>query len=94
MKASEYHKQNRDLFYAAKALDQAVLVSKEMGNFRQIPNLAERAAIYYQTTNSNECAISSLERAAKILLEKDHYPEQALPLYKHAADIALVSFFV
>lgn len=91
MKATEYYKQNRNLFYAAKALDQAVLICKEMGDFRLIPQLAERSANYYQTTNSNESAIASLERAAKIVLEKDNYPEQALPLYKHAADIATVS---
>lgn len=89
MKAAECHKQNRSLFYAAKAIDQAVLICKELGDLREIPALAERAANLYQTHGSGDTALSALDKAAKII--EQQYPEQALHLYKNAANIATVS---
>lgn len=89
MKAADCHKQNRSLFYAAKAIDQAILICKELGDLRQIPALAERSANYYQTHGSADTAASSLDKAAKIL--EQQYPEQALKLYQHAAEIVTVS---
>ncbi|XP_049819882.1 gamma-soluble NSF attachment protein [Aethina tumida] len=88
LKAVECHKQNRALFYAARALDQIILICKEMGNFREIYQHAEAAANMYQTHGSGESAASSLDKAAKIL--ESHNPEEALKLYQHAADIAIV----
>lgn len=88
LKASDCHKQNRAIFYAAKALDQAILVSKELGDLKDIPALAEKAANMFQTHGSGESASSSLDKAAKII--EAQYPADALRLYKHAADIALV----
>lgn len=88
LKAVECHKQNRGLFYAAKALDQAILVCKELGDLRDVASLAERAAKMYQSQGNAESAASSLDKAAKILESK--YPEEALPLFQHAAEISMI----
>lgn len=88
LKAADCHKQNRALFYAAKALDQAILVSKELGDLKDIPELAEKAANMFQTQGNGESASSSLDKAAKII--EAQYPEEALRLFQHAADVALV----
>ncbi|CAH1101964.1 unnamed protein product [Psylliodes chrysocephalus] len=88
LKAVECHKQNRALFYAAKALDQCVLVSKELGNLRDIAEYAERAANMFQTHGNAESAASSLDKAAKII--ESQYPEDALKLYQHATEIVLI----
>lgn len=88
MKAADCHKQSRSLFYAAKAIDQAVLICKELGDLREVRALAERAANLYQTHGSGDTAVSALDKAAKIL--EQQYPEQALALYQNAANIATV----
>lgn len=77
------------LFYAAKALDQCVLICKELGDLREVGNFAERAANMFQTHGSAESAAASLDKAAKIL--ESQYPADALKLYQQAAEIALVS---
>lgn len=86
LKAADCHKQNRGLFYAAKSLDQCILVCKEMGDIREIFNLAERAANLFQSQGSADSAAATLEKAAKIL--ESQLPVDALNLYRHAADIA------
>lgn len=88
LKAADCHKQNRLLFYAAKCIDQAILVCKELGDLREVPAFAERAANMYQSHGSADTAAASLDKAAKIV-EQQH-PEQALNLYLHAADIAMI----
>jgi F0F1-type ATP synthase delta subunit len=88
LKVVDCHKQNRAVFNAAKALDQCVLVCKELGELQEIASLAERAANMFQSNGSAEKAASSLERAAKIL--ESRYPEQALRLFQHASEIAMV----
>ncbi|XP_060519513.1 gamma-soluble NSF attachment protein-like [Cylas formicarius] len=88
LKTVECHKQNRALFYAAKALDQCVLVCKELGDFSEIASLAERAANMFQNHGSAESAAASLDKAAKIL--ESQRPADALRLYQRAAEIALI----
>ncbi|CAH0547480.1 unnamed protein product [Brassicogethes aeneus] len=88
LKAVECHKQNRALFYAAKALDQTILVCKEVGDFRDIYKYAERAANMFQSHGSAESACASLDKAAKILESQN--PEEALKLFQHAAEISTV----
>lgn len=77
------------LFYAAKALDQCILVCKELGDLQEISNFAQRAANMFQTYGSAESAAASLDKAAKIL--ESQHPDDALKLYKHAAEIVTVS---
>lgn len=43
----------------------------------------------YMRHGSPETAAASLDKAAKVL--EQHHLDQALPLYKQAADISLVS---
>lgn len=86
LKAAENHRQNRGLFYAAKALDQCILICKEMGDLRDIYDMAERAAHMFQSQGSAESATATLEKTAKIL--ESQCPMEALNLYRHAADIA------
>ena len=82
------------LFSAAKALDQAVLICKELGDLQDVASLAERAANMYQNHGSSDTAAASLDKAAKIL-EAQH-PEQALKLFQHASEVAMVGnhFFI
>ncbi|CAG9854124.1 unnamed protein product [Phyllotreta striolata] len=88
LKAVECYKQNKALFYAAKALDQCILVSKELGNLKDIAQYAERAANMYQNQGNGESAASSLDKAAKIL--ESQYPADALKLFQHATEIAMI----
>lgn len=88
LKSADCHKQNRALFHAAKAYDQAVLVCKDLNDFNSIRNLAERASNLHQQHGSPESAASSLDKAAKIL--EPNYPEEALSLFQHALDVSMV----
>lgn len=76
------------LFHAAKSLDQAILVCKELGDLREVAALADRACNMYQTHGSADAGASSLDKAAKLLEQQN--PEQALHLYQRAAEVALV----
>jgi gamma-soluble NSF attachment protein len=91
LKCADCHKQNRSLFHAAKALDQAILVSKDLNDFSSIRNLAERACNIYQQHGSAGSGATSLDKAAKIL--EPNYPEDALALYQHALDVSMVKSF-
>lgn len=75
------------LFYAGKALDQAVLVCKELNDLRDVQRLTMKAADYYQSHGSSDTAAASLDRGAKILESSNL--EETLPLYQRAADISL-----
>ncbi|XP_044734638.1 gamma-soluble NSF attachment protein [Chrysoperla carnea] len=88
MKAAECHKQNRSLFHAARSVEQAILVCKELGDMREVQHLADRACNMYQTHGSPDAGASVLEKAAKIL--EANYPEIALQLYQRAADVVLL----
>ena len=65
-------------------LEQAVLVSRDMGEMEDIAPLAERGALMYRQVNKPESASSLLEKAGK-MIEKD-LPGDATGLYEKAAD--------
>nr|XP_018904161.1 PREDICTED: gamma-soluble NSF attachment protein-like [Bemisia tabaci] len=88
MKASDCHKQNRSWFHAAKSLEQAILICKDLGDLREIPHLAEKSASLYQQYGSPEAAATVLNKAAKLLEQNN--AEEALRLYQHAADVAMI----
>lgn len=69
-------------------MDQCILICKELGDLREVASLAERAANMFQTHGSAESAASSLDKAAKIL--ESQHPADALKLFQHAAEIAMV----
>lgn len=88
LKAADCHKQNRSLFHAARSLEQAILVCKEMGDQRSITELAERACTWYQQQGSSDAAAQALAKAAKII--EQGQPEQALRLFQRAADVVSI----
>ena len=69
-------------------LDQAVIVSRDMGKPEDIAKLAERGAMMYRQVNKPEAASTLLDKAAKIV-EKDR-PEDATRLYEKAAETVSV----
>uniref|UniRef100_A0A1B6GL30 Gamma-soluble NSF attachment protein n=2 Tax=Proconiini TaxID=565685 RepID=A0A1B6GL30_9HEMI len=87
LKAAECHKQNRSWFHAAKSIEQALLVSKDLGDLREVSQLAERACSLYQQHGSYDAGAGVLDKAAKILEQTQ--PEQALALYQRAADVCM-----
>ncbi|XP_033340247.2 gamma-soluble NSF attachment protein [Megalopta genalis] len=87
MKASHCYKENRSWFYAAKNIEQAVLICKEMGNLAEVPKLAHSACSLYQMHGSPESGASVLDKAAKIIEASN--PQDALELYKRAASIVM-----
>lgn len=87
MKAAECYKQNRSSFHAAKSIEQAVLISKEMGNLSEIPKLAQSASSLYQMHGSPESGATVLDKAAKMIESTN--PEEALQLFKAAANIVM-----
>lgn len=86
-KASDCYKQNRSWFHAAKNLEQAVLICKEMGDLSEVPKLAHSACSLYQQHGSPESGATVLDKAAKILEATE--PEQALQLFQRAADVVM-----
>ncbi|PNF17069.1 Gamma-soluble NSF attachment protein [Cryptotermes secundus] len=88
LKAADCHRQNRSLFHAAKCIDQAVLVCKDLGDYRDVASLAERACNLYQQHGSPDSGSASLDKAAKLL--ESQRPDQALRLYQRAADVVLI----
>jgi hypothetical protein len=77
-----------NLLFYYRCIDQAVLVCKDLGDFRDVASMAERACSLYQQHGSPDSGSASLDKAAK-LLESQH-PEQALRLYERAAEVVLV----
>lgn len=89
LKCADCHRQNRSLFHSAKALDQAMMVCKDLNDFSSIRMFAERACNLYQQHGSPESGAASLDKAAKIL--EPNYPQDALALYQQALDVSMVS---
>ncbi|KAJ4431580.1 hypothetical protein ANN_20179, partial [Periplaneta americana] len=76
------------LIVCGRCIDQAVLICKDLGDYRDVASLAERACNLYQQHGSPDSGSAALDKAAK-LLESQH-PEQALRLYQRAADVVLI----
>lgn len=76
------------LNFCDRSLEQAILVCKELGNFSDVPKLAHSACSLYQQHGSPESGATVLDKAAKLLESTE--PEQALELFKRAADVVMV----
>ncbi|XP_076244085.1 gamma-soluble NSF attachment protein [Calliopsis andreniformis] len=87
MKASACYEQNKSWFHAAKSIEQAILISKEMGNLADVPKLAHSACNLYQMYGSHDAGASVLDKAAKMIEAKQ--PHDALELYKRASSIIM-----
>lgn len=87
LKAVENYKLNRSFFSAGKCLDQAALISKELGDMESIFTLCQRAACMYREHGIPDTAALSLEKGAKII--ENQLPEKALTMFEHAVDIVI-----
>ena len=67
-KACEMYKQMRTLFQAARMLEQAVLLSRDLDDMDGVVKYAERGALLYRQDGSNESAAQLLEKACKIVI--------------------------
>lgn len=73
-------------------MEQALLVTKDIGDLREVSQLAERACSLYQQHGSCDAGAGVLDKAAKILEQTQ--PTEALALYQRAADVCMVCIFV
>lgn len=76
------------LFHAAKCIDNATLICKEINEPMEIARLAEQACHLYQTNGNPEAGALCLDKAAK-MIEMD-YPERAIDLYRRGVDVVMV----
>ncbi|MPC20532.1 Gamma-soluble NSF attachment protein [Portunus trituberculatus] len=81
LKAVENYKLNRS------CLDQAALISKELGDLESIFTLCQRAACMYREHGIPDTAALSLEKGAKMI--DTQLPEKALIMFEHAVDIVI-----
>ncbi|XP_026760838.1 gamma-soluble NSF attachment protein-like [Galleria mellonella] len=86
LKASEYYKKNRSFFHAGKALENAIIVSKETATPDDLYSLAVESSSLYQQHGSGDSGAGVLDKAAKILEENS--PELAVKLFQQAADVS------
>ena len=84
LKAAEAYANNGNLYHAGKQLDQAMNIVKDMGQFDEVEELANRGGLLYRQSGSPESAAQLLVRAAKLLEMKD--PARSVMLYQKAAD--------
>lgn len=86
MLASDCYKKNKALFHSAKALENAIIVSKDISSAEETFRLAGEAASLYQQHGSGDSGANILDKAAKII--EDRSPELAFKLYHQAADVS------
>ena len=86
-KASDCYKQNKSWFHAAKSIEQAMLICKEMGNLEDVPKLAHNSCTLYQMHGSPESGATVLDKAGKMMESKDAH--KALDLFKRAATVVM-----
>ncbi|XP_059613006.1 gamma-soluble NSF attachment protein [Phlebotomus argentipes] len=87
MKCSHHYKLNRSWFHAAKALELAMQPMKEMGKYKDLPEVVVEAASLYQQHGSPEAAITVLEKSSKFM--ESHMPDMAIGLLNKAVDIVM-----
>ncbi|XP_074645663.1 gamma-soluble NSF attachment protein-like [Tubulanus polymorphus] len=75
-------------FHAAKSLEAAGLVSRDMKDYQSVANLMGRAGQLFRENGTTDTAALTWEKAAKIL--ELPMPEASLDLYRHACECAEV----
>ncbi|CAG4977731.1 unnamed protein product [Colias eurytheme] len=88
MKASELYEKNRAFFHAAKAIENAIIVSKELTSPEELYNMACNSSNLYQQHGSGDAGANVLDKVAKIIEERT--PELAVKLFQQAADVSSV----
>lgn len=68
-----------------RCLDQAIIMSKEIGDLNDVFTLAMKASHYYQQQGSPGSASLLLSKAADMLQQSD--PESSVTLLKEASNV-------
>lgn len=79
------HENNRALFHAAKAYEQAGMMLKEMQKLPEAVHLIEKASMMYLENGTPDTAAMALERAGKLI--ENVNPEKAVQLYQQTANV-------
>uniref|UniRef100_A0A669C0R5 Gamma-soluble NSF attachment protein n=1 Tax=Oreochromis niloticus TaxID=8128 RepID=A0A669C0R5_ORENI len=85
LKEAEYHTENKTLFHAAKAIEQAGMMMKEQKKMPEAIQYIEKACMMYMENGTPDTAAMALDRAGK-LIEPINL-EKAVDLYQKAAGV-------
>ncbi|XP_065118371.1 N-ethylmaleimide-sensitive factor attachment protein, gamma b isoform X1 [Paramisgurnus dabryanus] len=85
LKEAEYHTENKALFHAAKAYEQAGMMLKDMKRMPEAIQLIEKASVMYVENGTSGTAGIALDRAGKLIESVDL--EKAVDLYQKAASV-------
>ncbi|CAL9689612.1 unnamed protein product [Knipowitschia caucasica] len=85
LKEAEYHTENKTLFHAAKAIEQAGMMLKEQKKMPEAIQYIEKACMMYMENGTPDTAAMALDRAGK-LIEPINL-EKAVDLYQKAAGV-------
>lgn len=86
LKASECYMKNKSFFHAAKALENAIIASKDVTTSEELYKMAEESCSLYQQHGSGDAGANILDKTGKIIEHTS--PELALKLFQHAADVS------
>ncbi|KAJ8337165.1 hypothetical protein SKAU_G00383850 [Synaphobranchus kaupii] len=85
LKEAEYHTEDKALFHAAKALEQAGMMLKDMKRMPEAVQYIEKASVMYVENGTPDTAAMALDRAGK-LMEPTNVAK-AVDLYQKAASV-------
>ncbi|XP_036374947.1 gamma-soluble NSF attachment protein-like [Megalops cyprinoides] len=85
LKEAEYHTENKALFHAAKALEQAGMMLKDMKKMNEAIQYIEKASMMYVENGTPDTAAMALDRAGKLIEPMN--VEKAVDLYQKAASV-------
>ncbi|KAI1902168.1 hypothetical protein AGOR_G00041920 [Albula goreensis] len=85
LKEAEYHTENKALFHAAKALEQAGMMMKDMKRMPEAIQYIEKASMMYVENGTPDTAAMALDRAGKLIEPMN--VEKAVDLYQKAASV-------
>uniref|UniRef100_A0AAY4BLE2 Gamma-soluble NSF attachment protein n=1 Tax=Denticeps clupeoides TaxID=299321 RepID=A0AAY4BLE2_9TELE len=85
LQEAEAHTNNRTLFHAAKALEQAGMMLKDMQRLPEAIQYIEKASLMYVENGTPDTAAMALDRAGKLIEPLDL--AKAVDLYQKAASV-------
>ncbi|KAI7792868.1 N-ethylmaleimide-sensitive factor attachment protein, gamma a [Triplophysa rosa] len=85
LQEAEAHTNNRSLFHAAKALEQAGMTLKDMQKIPEAVQYIEKASMMYVENGTPDTAAMALDRAGKLIEPLDS--SKAVNLYQQAASV-------
>lgn len=86
IKMSALQKENGSAFHAAKSLESAALIYKDMQEFTKAADLVEQASDLYLEHGTPDTAAIALDRAAKMI--EGACPDRAIILYQKAYNVS------